>query len=114
MRIGYHLVYAPSIHTRRASIARDVKQCFRHVRRLHHFVQKKTRALFWGGRTDRLPCLRCMQQERSPFRYAGLSIGLIPLRAVGEHEVLLTGFYSFQPVTPFAPPALPGFIARMG
>ncbi len=113
MRIGYHLIYAPSIHTRRASIARDVKQRLRQIRRLRHCVQERTHALSGGGRADRLPCLRCMQQERSPVRYAGLSIVLAPLRAIGEHEVLLTGLYSSQPVTPFAPPALPGFNARM-
>ena len=67
-----------------------------------------------GGRLVRFLDVRCMQQPSLRLGYVRGLGGAAPLRAVGKHERQLASSGTSQPATPFAPPALPGFITTMG
>ena len=53
-----------------------------------------------------------MQQERAPLGCVRRPLAPAPVRAVGEHEAQLTVIRPSQPISPFAPRALPRFIAH--
>ena len=55
--------------------------------------------------------IRCVQQIRPSDGFVRLRVRFALFRVVGKHESQLTRFRTFQLVIPFAPPALPGFVA---
>ncbi len=108
--IADRLSDALTVHTCRALVARDVDQRPRQIGQGRRLLQQAIGLARSGGRIVARLGVRCTQQLSHGFGYVLGPCGSAPFRAVGKRELQLVESGTSQPVTPFAPPALPGFI----
>ncbi len=115
-RVGLRLLDRLSVDARCALVAHHVEQRQSEVRLRRHLFQQPTGIGRPGDGSCRSLALRSLQQERAPLgcvRRPSLRPRLLQeVRAVGEHEAQLTVTRPSQPISPFAPRALPRFIAH--
>ena len=116
-RPGLRLLDRLSVDARSALVAHHVQQRQGEVRLRRHLFQQPTGIGRPGDGSCRSLALRSLQQERAPLGCVRRPIAPAPIfsqeaRAVGEHEAQLTVTRPSQPISPFAPRALPRFLAN--
>jgi hypothetical protein len=111
-RVGLRLLDRLSVDARCALVAHHVEQRQGEVRLRRHIFQQPTAIGCPGDGSCRSLALRSLQQKRAPLGCVRRPVAPAPVRAVGEHEAQLTVTRPSQPISPFAPRALPRFIAH--
>jgi len=111
-RISLRFLDRLSVDARCALVAHHIEQRQSQVGLRRHLFQQPTGIGCPGDGSCRSLALRSLQQERAPLGCVRRPLAPAPLRAVGEHEAQLTVTRPSQPISPFAPRALPRFIAH--
>jgi hypothetical protein len=110
-RLRLRLLDRLSVETRCALVAHHVDERQSQIGLRRHLFQQPTGIGCPGDGSCRSLALRSLQQERAPLGCVRRPTAPAPIRAVGEHEAQLTVTRPSQPISPFAPRALPPFIA---